>query len=522
MAVVEPARRAAVFARSVHRYLRADSDPVRAERRIRERLEGRGERFVDLLRLGVYQHPDSPLRRLLEHAGAEAGDVAALVRSAGLEGALEQLRAAGVYVTLEELKGHAPVVRGSLRLDVGPLDFENPLAPGGIAGKSGGTTGRPVPTVMSFEDLVEDADLVRLWVEGARLTGRPFLLWRSVPPARSGLRGALRSLRTGLRLVEWWSPTPVSARERALPDAVALRLAWGLARAHGRRLPWPSQLPLDRADVVAREAGRLVAAGTPPVVDGTAGAMVRACRAASEAGLDLTGVVVRTGGEPLTEAKREVIERVGARVSCHYAAHEVGRIGFACADGREVDDVHVASGRIAVIQAPSTGDGARRLLFTSLASDTPRFLLNTDIGDTGVLARRACACPAGRLGLELHVHTIRGAAKLTTDGTSIPHGELLGLVERTLPARFGGAAGDYQLVEAEDGGIPRLDVVVRPTVGAVDERAVTDLVLEAVGTGPAWRGMTAGVWRDGRTVRVVRREPYTTEVGKVHAFHVER
>jgi hypothetical protein len=246
------------------------------------------------------------------------------------------------------------------------------------------------------------------------------------------------------------------------------------------------------------------------------------CHAAAERRLDLAGTVVRTGGEPLTPQKQAVIEAVGARAACHYASHEVGRIGFACADPGALDDVHVATGRLAVIGGVPGPDGAAaRLLFTGISSTTPRILLNTDIGDTGVLERRACGCPAGALGLDLHVHTIRAGAKLTTDGTSILHGDLLDLVERALPGRFGGGPTDYQLVEAEERGVPRLRVVVSPRVGAVDEREVVRTVLDAVAEGPAWRGMTAGVWHDGHTVEVVRREPHATHAGKVTAFHRE-
>jgi hypothetical protein len=34
--------------------------------------------------------------------------------------------------------------------------------------------------------------------------------------------------------------------------------------------------------------------------------------------------------------------------------------------------------------------------------------------------------------------------------------------------------------------------------------------------------MMAAIWRDGRTLRVVRREPYATRTGKILALHVER
>jgi hypothetical protein len=375
---------------------------------------------------------------------------------------------------------------------------------------------------MVFDDLVEDAAYVRLWIEGAGLDGRPLLLWRGVPPAHSGLRGALRSLRTGLRLERWWSPTPVAIRHRAPRDAVALRVAWAVTRAHGARLPWPRHVPLDDAGRVAEELRRFVAVGTPAVLDATAGAVVRACRAATERGLDLSGTVVRTGGEPLTHGKAAVVRRAGAVPACHYAANEVGRIGFACADPAATDDVHIAAGRIAVIPGDAPDGGDPRLLISSISRFTKRILVNVDIGDTGVLVRRACGCPAGAAGLDLHVHTIRAAAKITTDGTNILHSELLDLVEHVLPGRFGGGPTDYQLVSGEDEGVPRLRVVVSPRVGDVDADEVVRTVLGVIREGPTWRGMTAGVWRDGGTVRVVRREPHATHAGKVHAFHVER
>jgi hypothetical protein len=515
------ARRLRTFAGSLRRYLRTEIDPDPAAR-IRRDVETREERFLELMRAVVYELPGSPYRALLGHAGIEHGDAVALVREHGLEGALERMRQAGVHVTPDELKGRAPIVRGSLTIPVGAADFRNPNLGESVIVLSGGSSGPPSPTVMVFDDLVEDVAYLRLWVEGAGLVGRPLLLWRGVPPSHSGLRGALRAFRTGLRLERWWSPTPVAVRRRAPRDAVALRVAWPLARAYGLPLPWPRHVPLDDAWRVAEELARLAAAGRPAVLDATAGAVVRACRAATQRGLDLSGTVVRTGGEPLTVGKARAIEAAGAQPACHYSANEVGRIGIACADPAAIDDMHVAMGRVAVIPGDALDGGDPRVLISSISRLTKRILLNVDIGDTGVLVRRTCGCRAGAAGLDLHVHTLRAAAKITTDGTNILHSDLLHLVESILPGRFGGGPTDYQLVEAEEDGVPRVRIVVSPRVGIVDEDDVVRTVLGVVQEGPTWRGMTAGVWRDGGTVRVVRREPYTTHIGKVHAFHFDR
>ena len=59
-----------------------------------------------------------------------------------LEGALQDLRAAGVYVSYEEFKGRTPMVREGRVFPVRPEDFDNPHAPRHYAGESSGTTGR--------------------------------------------------------------------------------------------------------------------------------------------------------------------------------------------------------------------------------------------------------------------------------------------------------------------------------------------------------------------------------------------
>jgi hypothetical protein len=54
-------------------------------------LRTRETAFLDLVRRLVYPRPANPFRRLLDIAGCEYGDLARLVRTEGLEGALEEL-----------------------------------------------------------------------------------------------------------------------------------------------------------------------------------------------------------------------------------------------------------------------------------------------------------------------------------------------------------------------------------------------------------------------------------------------
>lgn len=160
------------------------------------------------------------------------------------------------------------------------------------------------------------------------------------------------------------------------------------------------------------------------------------------------------------------------------------------------------------------------LVLTTLQPTASKLMLNVESGDTGVLAERDCGCAIGAAGYRLHLHTIRSYEKLTSDGTNFLGGDLVRLVENVLPARFGGGPTDYQFVEDEQNGLPRVRLLVSPRVGAVDETAVLEHALAALADGGGWRQMMAGIWRDGTTLTVERAEPFSTPAAKIQAFHV--
>ena len=135
-------QRVASFSAGISRYLRADLSDETLAARLRNDLATREERLLTMLAVGIYARPTSPYLALLRHAGVEHGDIATLVRDEGLEGALLRLRDAGVHVTAEELKGQAPIVRGSLTLHVRGEDFDNPFGPSG-AGSTASAVERP-------------------------------------------------------------------------------------------------------------------------------------------------------------------------------------------------------------------------------------------------------------------------------------------------------------------------------------------------------------------------------------------
>ena len=93
------------------------------------------------------------------------------------------------------------------------------------------------------------------------------------------------------------------------------------------------------------------------------------------------------------------------------------------------------------------------------------------------------------------------------------------LIEQTLPARFGGSPLDYQLVEDEEEGLPRVSLIVSPEMGPLDEQELVQTVLGFVGFAD-WSRRQADQWRQASTLRIQRRKPYVTRAGKILPLHV--
>jgi hypothetical protein len=203
---------------------------------------------------------------------------------------------------------------------------------------------------------------------------------------------------------------------------------------------------------------------------------------------------------------------------------ELARIGVACAQPGAVDDVHLLLDKLAFVQRERELPGGRgsigALHLTTLLPSCPKLMLNVEVDDYGHVEQRACGCAIGELGLTLHLSDIRSYDKLTTEGMNFSADDLVTLIEAVLPARFGGSPADYQLVEEEVDGLTRVGIVVSPRLGPVDENSVIETVLAGLSSGPSYRAMMASIWRDGETLRVLRREPHATESAKVLPLHV--
>jgi hypothetical protein len=149
-------------------------------------------------------------------------------------------------------------------------------------------------------------------------------------------------------------------------------------------------------------------------------------------------------------------------------------------------------------------------------------MLNFVSDDYAIIGERRCGCPLEALGYTTHMHTIRSWEKLTSEGMSFIGHDLIRLIEEVLPAHFGGTPADYQFVEDERDGLPKVDLLVSPRVGPVDEGAVVATVLGFLDDTQGAQTRRADPWRQATTVSVLRREPIATASSKVLALHVMR
>jgi len=125
------------------------------------------------------------------------------------------------------------------------------------------------------------------------------------------------------------------------------------------------------------------------------------------------------------------------------------------------------------------------------------------------------------VGFTQHLHTVRSFEKFTSEGMNYFGTDLFELLEKKMPAEFGGVPGDYQLVEEEDtGGQTRLTLLVHPEVGTVDEQDVLARLQEGLAEGSRNNRFTAKVWQVAGTQRVRREVPHASARGKILPLHI--
>lgn len=482
---------------------------------VRQGMQTRDAAFLQKVEWAVFRNPRSPYLRLFRAAGCTLGDVKNLVKQAGVEGALQQLLQAGIYVTLEEFKGRTPAVRGSRTFVFRDADFDNPLITTHFQSSSGGTRGRPTRIRIDLDHIAQSAPHWALWFAAHDWLARPLVFWT---PAHAGIANSLlMCAKFSNPCVKWFTTVKMPTLRSRLVAAAVHRLL-----RHAAVVPKPEFVPASEAWRIGEYLVGMAQDGVRPCVNTAPSDAIRICLAMQARGLSLQDVTFLLRAEPLTQARREAIEGSGAKAVPTYGFSEGGSVGSQCPNPTAADDIHVSLDAYAAIPRPRPlGDGEMvdALLLTALRPACPKVLLNTEIGDHAVLETRRCGCLFDEMGYFLHLHTIRSFEKLTGLGVTLIGSDLFHLLEEVLPKRFGGGVGDYQLVEAQDAqGLPRYTLRISPEVGALDETAAVAGLLNELGKlRPQYRFM-ADLWARADIVRVTRCHPIPTARGKILPF----
>jgi hypothetical protein len=513
--------RGAAFFRALQRHLERPISLDEAKATLRCRFERRERDFLDLAQRSVYTHRTSPYRQLLAHAGCEYGDLDRLVRHEGLEGALQVLYRAGVYITTSELKSKGTVERGSTRVTVNLRRLRTPRwrVPAPI---TTGSRSRRRGVIALYQAMLADLAVnAGLTLDARGGTRWVHALWGKTDP--SWALWLVRHSGPGYRPVRWFSLDKSPSTHFRLQQRCVARLVPWISRRAGAPLPGPRHVPFENPLPIIEWMRQELRGGSTPHLITTVSWAVHLCRIAMKAGYDLQGAQFSTGGEPLTSARLLTVKRTGATALPTYGSVESGQIAYGCLDPSLSDDLHLQHDVQAVIrpgsEARASGLPPDALLISSLRQSWPIVLLNVSVGDRADIRERRCGCPLERLGWTTHLNTVRSFEKLKVGGVPFLESHLIRLLEEVLPQRFGGGPTDYQLLETDEevvAGQPRLRLLIHPAVGHLDADAVTQTVLRAleeVGV-PVDR-----LWRQPSWFTVERCAPLVTAHGKIQHVH---
>ncbi len=488
---------------------------------IREQLQRREANFLAMVRHAIFGNPRNPYCRMFEFAGCSREDLERSVERDGLETALARLREEGIYLTHAEFKGQQPIVRNGREIPSTVESFLNPMAAGHYLSSSSGSRSRGVSSPRGIQwQLYREAWGAILDKEFG-VAHRAQLSLGPILPSGWGVTQCVKASRRGHPVKRWYT-VGGSMKDSGHYRAVT-RFLVAEARLMGHKVPFPVYLKEDDYSPAAEWIARRRDEGAAIKVSGMVSACARVAAVAGERGLDISGTLFLVGGEALTDSKRELFEAAGAEVFPSYYISEVGMVGHACRRMTSGNCVHISRDTVAVIpharQAPLADVEVPSLLFTPLLPHSPFVLINAEMDDSGVLGVADCDCSLSRLGFTGQISNIYSFGKLTGHGITLVGTDVVRILEKLLPARFGGAASDYQLVESETGQQTEISLRVSPRTGVTSPEEVRRFFLAELRK--LYGGSLASrVWNQAGAFRVVVAEPFTTASGKVLSLHL--
>jgi len=513
------------FAWELRKFLGEPITLEQSRQTIKQRLENRDKNLFNIAKRAIYENDHSPYLKLLKFAGCEYGDFEKMMRSDGIEPTLKKLSEQGVYINIEEFKGKKEIVRGSETFRFKESDFDNPCISGHLEASSGASRSTGTRTIYDFDFLMANWSTYMVpMLDAFGVFSVPYAICYPIMPG-AGPVVVLSYTKAGKTPSKWFSPVDKRGFKPSLKNRMGTNYIVHIGRLLGAKWPAPQYLTLDDAWQVAQWLADAIQERGGGCLNTYVSAAVKICKAAKEKGLDIKGAKFLISGEPITKQKRQEIESVGAHVCPIYGFMEAGFVGVGCFSPASDDDTHFFKDSFALIQhpreVPHAGVSVDAFLFTTLLPSAPKILLNVESGDYGLIESRSCGCRFDELGFTDHIYNIRGFDKLTSEGMTFIGTDLVRIIEEVLPARFGGSSTNYQMVEEEDEkGQTRMNIIVSPEVGAINEDELIKTVLAELSRGKDTQRMMAEVWAQAKTLRVKRIQPFTTARGKLLPLHI--
>jgi len=495
---------------------------ARAE--VSRRLARRSDDLLRLVAAEVAARPRGLSASLLAHAGCEAGDLERSVRADGVEGALAGLLRSGVYLTGDEFKGRVAVRRGSATFEGGPDAIRNPRARFHVALRSSGSRGAGTPVLLDLAFVCDQAATTLAAYSAWGVDRASLATWEV--PGGGALFRLLEFARMAQRPERWFSH--LSLAEPSLHPRYrrsARALVWG-SWLSGVALPAPVHAPYDDPAPIVDWFAETIRRGGTPLLFGFPSSAVRIAETALARSIDLAGGWVVVSGEPSTATRLATIRSAGLAPIVRYGSIETGALGYLCRRATRPDELHRLDDLHGFVHVETDSvEGLPRgaILVTSLRPSAPFLFLNTSMGDRAERASGACGCALEQLGWRERIHTVRSFEKLTGAGMTFRDADLIELLERELPQRFGGGPSDWQLVEDESpSGAPRIRLLVDSGAGEFDaDEARAAFLAGLAAASPAAQTMSL-VWRDAGLPEIERRPPLRARTGKVLHLYVDR
>lgn len=502
----------------------------RADAILRQRLEHRDENFLNLMGKGVYGYSQSPYLALLETRKIVLSDIRRWVEQDGLDKALMHLQGEGIYYTVDEYKGKTDVVRNGLKFRLKEKQFDNPFLSTAYEVRSGATRSAGTRIRIDFDYLIQRSYYDAFVLNMHDALTSPIANWFPVFPGAPGINSSLRFAHIGNPPKRWFTQVDKNNLKVNWEKRLGTNYIIYMSRMLGVPLAKPEFVELNNAYKVAKWASEVLTSHKNCVVYTFASSAVRVCMAAQEHNLNIKGTRFFVTGEPLTPQKKKEIEACGARAVPVYGISEAGVVAAGCNHlYDDSDHCHYFMDTIAMSSyrriVPLCDAEVDAFLFTSLLYESPKILLNVEMGDYGTITSEKCGCNFGKLGFDQCVSRIRSYEKLTGEGVTFVDTDFVHIIEEVLPEKFGGQSTDYQLIEEEDGnGITRLNLLVSPSVGHVDEDAVRRTFVACLRNAEAspesWAQSGAQMWSQAGTLKIKRQYPIPTKRAKILPFHI--